>query len=312
MSSKVTVIMYHYVREIKKSRFSEIKGLEFHLFKEQLNYLRKNYTIIKMEDLLENVHGSARLPENAALLTFDDAYIDHFEYVFPVIQQMGLQGSFYVPAQMIQDNKVLDVNKIHFILALSKEKNKLVQRIFKEINILNSQIPLLTPSEYYETYGKPSRFDTADVMFIKRILQVGIPQHFRSELIDKLFLEVVNMDEESFSKELYMNKGQLLQMASFGMHLGNHTYSHPWLDSLSKSEQKEEIQKCNQFFDSLGLFNKDWTMCFPYGGYNQDTLDVLKELNCKLGLTVHVDIADIRKYGFLEIPRFDTNDLPTY
>jgi peptidoglycan/xylan/chitin deacetylase (PgdA/CDA1 family) len=311
MNSNVTVIMYHYVREIKKSKFPDIKGLEFALFKDQLNYLNKNYTFIKMEDLLETVHGSAILPANAALLTFDDAYLDHFEYVFPVIQQLGLQGSFYVPAQVVQENKVLDVNKIHFILALSEDKQKLVQRIFKEINFLNSLIPLLTPSEYYRTYGKPSRFDTADVMFIKRILQVGIPQPFRSKLIDKLFLEVVNMDEESFSKELYMNKYQLLQMASFGMHFGNHTYSHPWLNSLSKSDQRLEIQKCNQFFDFLGLFNKDWTMCFPYGGYNQDTLDVLKELNCKLGLTVHVDIADIRKYGFLEIPRFDTNDLPT-
>lgn len=308
MISNVTIIMYHYVREIKKSRFPEIKGLEFSLFKQQLNYLKKKYTIIKIEEMLESVHGSAKLPENAALLTFDDAYIDHFKYVFPVIQQLGLQGSFYVPAQIIQDYKVLDVNKIHFILALSADKHKLVQRIFKEINILKSQIPLLNPSEYYESYGKPSRFDTAEVMFIKRILQVGIPQPFRSELIDKFFLEVVDMDEESFSKELYMNREQLLQMASFGMHLGNHTFSHPWLNSLSRSEQMVEIQKCNHFFDSLGLFNENWTMCFPYGGYNNDTLDVLKELNCKLGLTVHVDIADIHKDGFLEIPRFDTND----
>ena len=43
----LTIIMYHYVREIKGSQFPKIKGLEFEGFKRQLDYLEKHYNLIK-------------------------------------------------------------------------------------------------------------------------------------------------------------------------------------------------------------------------------------------------------------------------
>ena len=43
----VTVVMYHYVRPIKDSKFPRIKGLELELFKLQLDYLKKNFNMLK-------------------------------------------------------------------------------------------------------------------------------------------------------------------------------------------------------------------------------------------------------------------------
>ena len=36
MNSKVTIIMYHYVRDLKHNRYPDIKGLDVKLFKEQI------------------------------------------------------------------------------------------------------------------------------------------------------------------------------------------------------------------------------------------------------------------------------------
>ena len=49
MNSKVTIIMYHYVRDLKHNRYPDIKGLDVKLFKEQIVFLRKNYNIITMD-----------------------------------------------------------------------------------------------------------------------------------------------------------------------------------------------------------------------------------------------------------------------
>jgi hypothetical protein len=57
------------------------------------------------------------LPERALLLTFDDGYADHYQTVFPLLDRLGLQGSFFPPARAILERRVLDVNKIHFLLA---------------------------------------------------------------------------------------------------------------------------------------------------------------------------------------------------
>ena len=51
MSSQITIVMYHYVRPIQGSRYPGIKGLEYKLFEEQIDFLRKNYQIIRVEDV---------------------------------------------------------------------------------------------------------------------------------------------------------------------------------------------------------------------------------------------------------------------
>ena len=43
MNCRLYVVMYHYVRELKYSRYPEIKGLDYHLFKEQIRFLKKNF-----------------------------------------------------------------------------------------------------------------------------------------------------------------------------------------------------------------------------------------------------------------------------
>ena len=47
--SSLTIVMYHYVREIKDFAYPRIKGLEFEGFKRQLDYLESNYKIITAE-----------------------------------------------------------------------------------------------------------------------------------------------------------------------------------------------------------------------------------------------------------------------
>ena len=36
----LTIVMYHYVRDLNNSRYPDIKGLDINLFKEQINYMR--------------------------------------------------------------------------------------------------------------------------------------------------------------------------------------------------------------------------------------------------------------------------------
>ena len=109
--------MYHYVRDLRNSRFPEIKGLDINLFKEQIGYLEKNYHFVTAEQVIDAFKAKEKLPAKAVLLTFDDAYIDHFTYVFPILKHHHIQGCFYPPVKAITEHSVLDVNKIHFILA---------------------------------------------------------------------------------------------------------------------------------------------------------------------------------------------------
>ena len=100
--SDLTIVMYHYVREIKGSDYPNIKGLEFDGFKRQLDYLSVNFSIITAEQLLSFAIGEEKkLPLNACLLTFDDGFKDHIQYVLPELKLRNLQASFFPPARPI-------------------------------------------------------------------------------------------------------------------------------------------------------------------------------------------------------------------
>ena len=40
MTNKVTIVMYHYVRDLEYNRLTDIKGLDIELFKEQFANLK--------------------------------------------------------------------------------------------------------------------------------------------------------------------------------------------------------------------------------------------------------------------------------
>ena len=301
--------MYHYVRDLKHSRYPEINGLDVELFKQQIQYIIKHYKVIRMEELIESVlKKSIKLPNNSLLLTFDDAYKDHFEFVFPILDELNIQGSFFPPAKAIQEHKVLDVNKIHFILASVKDKKQIVSDIFSMLDKFQVEHSLENNEYYYKKLAIENRFDTAEVIFIKRILQKELPENLRNIIVNSLFNKYVSVDETSFSRELYMNIDQLKCMRRKGMYIGSHGYNHNWLNTLSKEKQKKEIELSIEFLEKIGCNTENFAFCYPYGAYNESLLSVLKENRCSLALTTQVGIANMDKP--LILPRLDTNDLP--
>ena len=169
----------------------------------------------------------------------------------------------------------------------------------------------LKSNEYYEKkYSAPSRFDTKEVIFFKRILQVELNEELRTIITNYFFNKYVTNSEESFSRELYMSLDQIKYMSGEGMHIGSHGYNHYWLGSLTKEKQNFEIDKSIEFLKEAGANLKNWTMCYPYGGYNQGTVSLLKNKGCKLALTTIPDIANAAVNNRFELPRLDTNDIP--
>ena len=305
--------MYHYVRPIKKSPYPLIKGLELDSFKAQLNFLEKNYKIITMETLIDFIKKGMPLPNNPCLLTFDDGYKDHYLYVFPELKKRGLQGSFFPATKTILEKKILDVNKIHFILAKESNINLLIDKIkklFDEYRKKNDSEKLNNFDDYWKKNAVPSRWDSKEVVFVKRILQHGFPETIRVKICNFLFDLYLKKNQKEFAAELYVSSKELKEMIESNMYIGNHGYQHLWLNTLSKNLQEQEITKSLNYLNKIGAPTINWVMNYPYGAYNSDTIDILKQKGCCIGLTSKSEIAELKKGKFFELPRMNTNDFP--
>ena len=60
--------MYHYVREIKNSKYPNLKGLEFHEFKKQINYFSKNFNVLSNEDFVEII-TTKKIPKRPSIFS---------------------------------------------------------------------------------------------------------------------------------------------------------------------------------------------------------------------------------------------------
>jgi peptidoglycan/xylan/chitin deacetylase (PgdA/CDA1 family) len=311
MKSKLTVVMYHYVRELTNSRYPGIKGLELSLFKKQINFLKKKYTIVSVDQVSEYIYAKQSLPDNSLLLTFDDGYIDHYLNVFPVLMENNISGLFSVPGKVLAERKPLSVNKIHYILAVAGEqKQELLMRVFRLLDhYRGTEFDYPANQDLYLKLAMPNRFDDKDTIFIKRILQAELPELLRNLIIDDLFKECIPVSEDIFSSELYMSLEQVRLMKNCGMHFALHGYEHYWLEKLNNRQMQTDIVKSLDVLEGI-IDRKCWTMVYPYGSYSSEVLSFIAGQGCNLGFTTEVRRADIETDNPLLLPRLDTNDFP--
>ena len=305
-NNNIHIVMYHYVRNIKKSKYPNLKGLEFSNFKKQIVYLKKNFNILSNNQFIEILNSKKIPKKKSILLTFDDGYRDHFEYVFPFLKKQDVSAIFYPPIMCIRNKAVLDVNKIHFILAKEENRDKILDLIFLYVKkILNKN-----PHQIgIEKINLLSRYDDKKTILIKRLLQNHLPLPYRKKIVDKIFKHIVNYSEEDFSKILYMNNNNIQELYKNNFSIGTHGYNHYWWEKINKNEQEMEIKNSINYFKKIKVFDKNFSVCYPYGSYNLQTLNLLKKYKIKFALTTRVGSVNKKNIkNVYELPRFDTND----
>jgi peptidoglycan/xylan/chitin deacetylase (PgdA/CDA1 family) len=303
----VTIIMYHYVRPIKDSRFHRIKGLELELFKLQLDYLKKNFNMISATDLVDYFYLGKKLPKNSCLLTFDDGYKDHIIFVLPELLKRKIKAIFFPVVEAIMNRQLLDVNAIHFILEAFADHQLLLNKVFK--SCLNNSVELKTLNDWKKNQMliKP-KYDKPETSLIKKMLQYLLPPQIRKNIISQLFEEYVNKECKDFANSLYLSTDDLRTMLSFGMQIGSHGSTHIRLGQQSYEEQKKEIENSLNFLESFGISKKNWVMCYPYGNYNKDTLSILDDFNCSMAFVDYGGKTFLNKKKRFQLTRYDTND----
>ncbi|UXU74439.1 MULTISPECIES: polysaccharide deacetylase family protein [unclassified Paracoccus (in: a-proteobacteria)] len=312
MAQDLTIVMYHYVRDFARSRYPGIRGLDLAGFRRQLDFLQRNHNIVTMPEVLAALRGDQPLPPDAALLTFDDGYAEHYQLVFPELHKRRLSGCFYAPVAPVRDHRLLDVNRVHFILAATLDNPAQVgAAIDARIRAEGPSRGLDTVEAYRAEWAQPNRFDDAETIYIKRMLQTVLPEDMRHDIARDLFARHVTADEAAFAAELYLSEDQARLMQASGMHFGSHGAEHLWLNRISPEQQAQEIDRSLAFLRDIGVpVDREWVMCYPYGGWNDSLLEVLRARGCSAGLTTEVATARIGHHDPLLLPRFDTNDFP--
>ncbi|MDX9860731.1 MAG: polysaccharide deacetylase family protein [Rhodospirillales bacterium] len=300
-------IMYHYVREGDAS-MPYFRHLDFANFRRQLDFFESEYGFVERDEF-DAFLAKGTMPKKAGkvLLTFDDGFSDHYDYVYPELMRRRLWGAFYVPASPYLDNAMLDVHRIHLLcgtVAGQDLVNATVALVHEDM-MPDSRVSGFRNA----TYTKQNNIQ--GITEVKRILNYYIDYKYRNYVVSKL-CDKYQID--SSVEKFYMDKGGMSQMESDGMIIGSHSVSHPVMSKLTREEQRAEIESSFGFLRSFLRLERS-TYCHPYGGFhtfNGDTIDLLNDhgvefsFNVESREIVRSDSVQSRQH----LPRFDCNEFP--
>jgi len=97
----LTVIMLH--RVLPKAMYAQREPdpgytISTELLERLVTFLRANYTVVALQDVLEARRGTRRLPAHPLLITFDDGWDDNVRYAAPILAAAGMPWTLFVAA----------------------------------------------------------------------------------------------------------------------------------------------------------------------------------------------------------------------
>ncbi len=101
--SLITVINYHRVDNDN----GDINAVSPENFDRQMSFLKNNYTVISIKELLERMKTGCN-GQRLVVITFDDGYLDNFENAAPILKKYDFPACFFISSGIVgTDNPFL-------------------------------------------------------------------------------------------------------------------------------------------------------------------------------------------------------------
>lgn len=103
----VPILMYHYISPLppEADEYRIDLTVEPETFRAHMQYLKSaGYVPVSLYEVDQALLTGSPLPEKPVVLTFDDGYIDHYTYVFPILQELGFTGTFFIITSFADNN----------------------------------------------------------------------------------------------------------------------------------------------------------------------------------------------------------------
>lgn len=289
-------VNFHYFRETTYA--SGIYPVSKENFARQIRTLQESYTIIGQQQLLQWIQSGNTPTGNYCVITFDDGLKEQMD-AFNWLRENGLEAIFYVSILPIEQHRVLNVHKLHYVRTQLNDAllwERLQQQGAAHLNTADER----AAAEQY-------KYDDETGRRVKYLLNFKLAEQEKDRIISHLFNELVP-DETAFAKTLYMNDSDLRTLADAGM-LGSHGYSHV---PLARCENPEaEIKQASAYLEKV-TGKPVQSFSYPYGSkeaVNETQLSHFAETDIQFAFTMWRGLNAHLQQPLL-LNRVDTNDAP--
>ena len=254
-------------------------------FEAHVAYLRKRFTIISLDELLD-LWQTSRLKRDQSycVITFDDGWQDNYQFAFPVLAKYHVPATIFLATDFIGTARWFWPDQMMFLLEKGRQRTTGAadQQSFS--------------AALEETVGVT--LSAADGMF--RRVETGAPVDLNAiiefckgdevssihQIIDRLS-RALHMDLPTH--RVLLNWDEVREMAGKGVTFGSHSVSHRIMTQIPLSDVKMELIDSRKTLLEQGIKPVP-VFCYPNGNFDRDIQGLVREsgyqaaVGCEVGL----------------------------
>ena len=273
VSRRRYILAYHRVLPddiARRYRMQDSMWVSVNTFNNDISWIRKRGDIVDLDTILD-----FSTPNKRPLfsITFDDGWVDNYEYAFPILKQHKAPATIFLVTNAIETGHLFWVEDFLY---------KIAELSGNESNDSLNDVLL----DFYRKAGAGLPIVTDTRILAEGLAEVlkPLPVEDRTALLSRLYQQL-GIDSEPLSDQI-LKWQDIKEMSKYGIEFGSHTHTHEILryadddiilDELLTSKRiiEEKTGKAARYF------------CYPNARYRSDNAAQIKQAGYTGAFRIH-------------------------
>ena len=245
-------------------------------FRDHMRLVRDRFQVVRLDDLA----GPATIPDArkpSAMVTFDDGYRDNHDAALPILQELGIPATFFIPTDFLERPRLPWWDHVAYVLKTTTAPRLIVKRTDDDAS------PIVI-----DLGAEPSAAARTDAIMrvIRAVLAGEVPDQaaFLARLEEQAEVAV---DSPALGRGLFMSWEHLRRLVALGHSIGSHGHGHVALASLPDAPQRRELALSRTILEAA-VRTPVKAVAYPYGwpgAFSDRTLELAADAGYTLGFT---------------------------
>lgn len=246
--------MYHRVCPDKDSW--SLAPLSPRDFEKQLEYFRRNFELMSLDQLAQCIRRRRNLPEKAVVITLDDGYKDNYLYAYPLLKKYRIPATIFLSTGYVGNDRLFWYDEVRYIISSAP----VVQLRLEELGSFSLRT-------------EPARYRAG---FIVSEKLKSLPDGRKNALIEELTSICRVSIPPGLGQDFVLSWDEVRAMSKAGISFGAHTVNHPVLSNLPLQRAKWEIAQSKRDIEEQ-LGKEVTAFSYPNGDLSPEIVRLVAE-----------------------------------
>ena len=286
----IGILAYHHITKTGLGPVSPVATLPG-VFSRHVKMFSRVFRVLLMKDVCALLKSGAEFDKDGLVFTFDDGYMDSFDEAAPVLEALGVRGTFYVTTVSFTEQSFL--------------WNDLVGEALSSLRPVNIQNLDIGPPKFRDMLKKIAILrDNKKGPIIRQAFDLLLDEdQFSRQNICEQLRQLLKINKTAYNRSrTLMDPELIVDLALRGHEIGAHTATHARLSNSG------EFTK-NEIIESVLTLRKNGlpisSFAYPFGhesDINSSCIETLKLSGISNAVTMEKNIIDPSSNSYL-LPR---------